>query len=137
MSLHSNIELTGVPVKAQIGIFKADEPDLYEHTLDLTLIIDPQLVFIQTDGMSQVFDYDPLLEQIHRISQDKHYETQEMLASRIVHCCALFEHIAGVEVCLKKYRSNGAGGTVCGTIGVRLRVDGQDLAAVRERASGG
>jgi len=132
VSLYSTIELTGVPIKAQIGIFKADEPDLYEHTLDLTLKISPSLVFIQTDGMAQVFDYDPLLEHIHRVSQDTHYETQEMLASRIVQCCARFEEIVGVEVCLKKSRSNGVGGTVCGTIGVRLSVTGDDLASARD-----
>ena len=131
MSLHSTIELTGVPIKAQIGIFTADEPDLYEHTLDLTLEVSASLVFIEADGMAQVFDYDPLLESIHQVSQDKHYETQEMLASRIVHCCAMFEHIAGVHVCLKKSRSNGVGGTVCGTIGVRLSVTGPELIRAR------
>ena len=131
MSLHSTIELTGVPIKAQIGIFTVDEPDLYEHMLDLTLEISPRLVLIQSDGMAQVFDYDPLLEHIHRVSQDRHYETQEMLASRIVQSCAMFEEILGVEVCLNKFRSNGAGGTVCGTIGVRLSVTDQDLIRVR------
>lgn len=131
MTLHSTIELADVPVKAQIGIFAEGDSDPYEHRLDLTLVIDPKLVLIEEDGMKHVFDYDPLLEQIHAVSQDKHYVTQEVLASHIVRCCAKFEQIHGVEICLKKSRPNGSGGTVCGTIGVRLKVSGDDLVALR------
>lgn len=131
MTLRSTIELSDVPVKAQIGIFASGDPDPYEHRLDLTLMIDPSLVLIEDDGMQNVFDYDPLLEQIHAVSQNKHYETQEILASHIVRCCAQFKQIEGVEVCLKKSRPNGSGGTVCGTIGVRLTVTGKDLIALR------
>ena len=135
MSVSSTIELTGVPVKATIGLFPTGESDPYEHQLDLKLVIDSSLVLIQEDGMQHVFDYDPLLEQIHAISQNKHYETQEMLASLIVQCCAGFEDIQSVEVCLKKYRSNGNAGTICGTIGVRLEVAGEQLAALRGNGS--
>lgn len=131
MTLRSTIELSDVPVKAQIGIFASGDPDPYEHRLDLTLVVDPGLVLIQEDGMEHVFDYDPLLEQIHEVSQDRHYETQEILASHIVRCCARFKQIEGVEVCLKKSRPNGAGGTICGTIGVRLTVTDADLVALR------
>lgn len=131
VTLNSTIELSDVPVKAQIGIFAAGDSDPYEHRLDLVLVIDPRLVLIREDGMQHVFDYDPLLEQIHAISQDKQYETQEILASHIARCCANFEQIEGIEVCLKKSRPNGTGGTVCGTIGVRLAVSGADLVALR------
>lgn len=131
MTLRSTIELCDVPVKAQIGIFSGDDADLYEHRLDLTLSVDPSLVLIEEDGMRHVFDYDPLLEQIHAVSQGKHYVTQEVLASHIVRCCAKFEQIDGVEICLKKHRPNGVGGPVCGTIGVRLVISGEDLVALR------
>ena len=131
MALSSIIELTGVPVKAAVGVFAPGESDPYEHTLDLTIVIDPKLVLIEKDGMQYVFDYDPLLEQIHHLSQGQTYETQEILASRIVRCCAAFEQIEAVEICLKKFRPNGLGGTVCGTIGVRLQVSGNDLIALR------
>ena len=131
MTLHSTIELVDVPVKAEIGIFAAGESDPYEHRLDLTLVVDPRLVFVSEDGMEHVFDYDQLLEQIHAVSQDKHYETQEVLASHIARCCARFEPIQAVEVCLKKSRPNGSGGTVCGTIGVRLTISGEDMVALR------
>lgn len=132
MTLRSTIELSDVPVKTQIGIFAGGESDPYEHRLDLALVVDTSLVLIKEDGMKHVFDYDPLLEQIHAISQNKHYETQEILASHIVRCCARFEQIEAVEVYLKKHRPNGTGGTVCGTIGVRLAVSGTDLAALRQ-----
>lgn len=131
MTLRSTIELCDVPVKAQIGIFAADDSDPYEHRLDLTLAVDPGLVLVEKDGMKHVFDYDPLLEQIHAVSQDMHYETQEVLASHIVRCCARFDQIQAVEICLKKHRPDGSGGTLCGTIGVRLVVSGDELAALR------
>ena len=134
MTLSSSIELTGVPIKAQIGIFEAGGADPYEHTLDLKLEIDSALVFIERDGMQNVFDYDPLLESIHQISQNKHYETQEMLASLIVRCCAAFKEIRAVEICLKKFRANGHGGTVCGMIGVTIQLSAQDFAALRPTA---
>lgn len=131
MALHSTIEFVDLPLKARIGIFATEDPDPYEHRLDLTLAVDPRLVLITEDGMSHVFDYDPLLEQIHRISQDHHYETQEMLASDIVRCCATFEQIERVEIHLKKFRPNRSGGTGTGTIGVRLCVNGGDLEVLR------
>lgn len=132
MALHSTIEFVDLPLKAQIGIFAADDSDPYEHQLDLTLAVDPKLVLITDDGMSHVFDYDPLLEQIHRISQARHYETQEMLVSHILRCCATFEQIDRVEIHLKKFRPNGLGSTVSGTIGVRLIVSGDDLVKLRK-----
>jgi len=131
VTLLSTIEFVDLPVKARIGIFAADDPDPYEHRLDLTLAVDPKLVLITQDAMNHVFDYDPLLEQIHRISQARHYETQEMLASHIVLCCATFEQIEQVEIHLKKFRSNRSGGTASGTIGVRLSVSGDDLVKLR------
>lgn len=131
VTLLSTIEFVDLPVKARIGIFAADDPDPYEHRLDLTLTLDPKLVLITQDGMNHVFDYDPLLEQIDRISQDHHYETQEMLASHIVLCCATFEQIERVEIHLKKFRSNRSGGTPSGTIGVRICVNGDDLEILR------
>ena len=132
VSLRSTIELTDVPVKAQICVAVPGESDPYEHSLDLTLVVDPSLVLVKEDGMRHVFDYDPLLEKIHAVSQNKQFDTQEYLASLIVRCCAQFEQIEAVEICLKKYRPDGAGGKICGTIGVRLVVTGDDLAALRQ-----
>lgn len=132
MPLRSTIELTDVPVKAQICVAVLGESDPYEHALDLTLVVNPSLVLVQKDGMRHVFDYDPLLEKIHAVSQNKQFDTQEYLASLIVQCCAQFEQIEAVEICLKKYRPDGAGGKICGTIGVRLVVTGDDLAALRQ-----
>jgi dihydroneopterin aldolase len=133
VTLLSTIEFVDLPVKARIGLFANDDAlDPYEHRLDLTLAVDPKLVLITEDGMNHVFDYDPLLEQIHRISQDHHYETQEMLASHILRCCATFEQIDRVEIHLKKFRPNGLASTVSGSIGVRLIVSGNDLVNLRK-----
>lgn len=131
VTVNSSIELLGVPIKAQIGHFAVGESDPYEHRMDLVLVIDPSLVLIREDGMQHVFDYDPLLEQIAVISQDRQYETQEMLASEVARCCAKFKQIEGIEVCLKKARPSVDGDTVSGTIGVRLAVSGADLVGLR------
>lgn len=131
VTVRSTIEITSVPIKAHIGIFSDGSSDPYEHSLDLKLAVDPSLVLIDEDSMQHVFDYDRLLEEIHHISQHQHYETQEMLASLIVRCCAGFSAIESVEVCLKKFRSDGHGGTISGMIGVTLQVQGQALAAMR------
>jgi len=131
VALHSSIEFVDVPIKAKIGFFPFDDSDPYVHRLDLTLVVDSKLVLVSEDGMGHVFDYDPLLEQIHCISQARHYETQEMLASHIVRCCASFAQIDRVEIHLKKFRTNGSSTTESGTIGVRLNVSGDDLVILR------
>lgn len=131
MTLHSTIEFVDIPVKAKIGFFSSQDSDPYVHRLDLKLVVDPKMVLVTEDGMNHVFDYDPLLEQIHRICEGRHYETQEILASHIVRYCATFTQIDSVEIHLKKFRPNGSGGTVSGTIGVRISVSGDDLVALR------
>ncbi|MCD8517009.1 MAG: dihydroneopterin aldolase [Burkholderiaceae bacterium] len=131
MSLRSTIELADLPIKVRIGVFPDSDHDPYEHWLDLTLVVDPTLVFVHEDGMQHVFDYDPLLAKIHAIAEKDSYETQEIVLSHIVRCCARFEQIQAVEICLKKSRSSRLGATAVGTIGVRLVVGSADLAALR------
>ena len=131
VTIRSTIELTKVPLKVQIGFFEEGEPDPCEHRLDLTLVVDASLVFVDKDGMQRVFDYDPLLDEIHQLCNKHQYETQELFASQVVRCCAAHQPIKSLEVCLKKFRPDSSGGTVCGTIGVRLDVDPEALKAIR------
>ena len=70
---------------------------------------------IGQDGMERVFDYDPLITEIDRLSGDGHYETQERLITRIAIACAAYPEVKTIEICLKKSPVKGTG-----SLGVRL-----------------
>ncbi|WP_425039498.1 dihydroneopterin aldolase [Primorskyibacter sp. S187A] len=125
--MKSTIELRDLELAPSLGTYGPGDvvPDV--HLLDLTLTIDPQLVFIDQDGMERVFDYDPLVAEIDRLAGEGHYHTQERLMTRIVGACAGYAAIEAVELCLSK-RPVMRGS---GTLGVRLCVDAAELAALR------
>lgn len=131
MSLISTIEFESLSLQTQIGTFADGQTDPYSHSLDLMIVVDSSLVLIDEDDMQRVFDYDPLLEQIHTLAQERVYETQEMLLTRILACCSAYAAIQGVELCLKKTRQDPGQGASHATIGVRLLVSGQELDALR------
>lgn len=91
--MKSTIELKNLELEPSLGTYGPNDvvPDV--HLLDLKLTIDPKLVFIDTDGMDRVFDYDPLIAEINRLAIDGHYHTQERLMTRIVTACAAYEAI--------------------------------------------
>ena len=131
-NMKSTIELKQLELKPSLGAYgsNAEVPDV--HLLDLTLTIDPKLVFIDADGMDRVFDYDPLIAQIDHLASDGHYHTQERLMTRIVAACAAYAPIEAVEICLRKcpvLRGSGE-------LGVRLTVGMDALAEVRSKLHG-
>ena len=73
------VELKDLEIRADIGTYGPLDTVPDRHVLDLTLWIQPALVLIPEDGMSHVFDYDPLVVAIDRLAADGHYETQERL----------------------------------------------------------
>ena len=101
-NMKSTIELKQLELKPSLGTYGSDAvvPDV--HLLDLSLTIDPKLVFIDADGIDRVFDYDPLIAQIDRLASDGHYHTQERLMTWLVVACAAYAPIQAVEICLKK-----------------------------------
>ena len=128
-NMKSMIELKNLELKPSLGTYDSDTvvPDV--HLLDLTLTIDPKLVFIDTDGMDRVFDYDPLIAQIDRLASDGHYHTQERLITRIVTACAAHAPIHAIQICLKKRPVLRCSGE----LGVRLTVGTEGLAKVRSQ----
>ena len=127
--MKSTIELKRLELKPSLGTYGSDAvvPDV--HLLDLSLTIDPKLVFIDADGIDRVFDYDPLIAQIDRLASDGHYHTQERLMTRIVAACAAHEPIEAIEICLRKrpvLRGSGE-------LGVRLKVGTEGLEKVRSQ----
>ena len=131
-NMKSTIELKQLELKPSLGAYgsNAEVPDV--HLLDLTLTIDPKLVFIDADGMDRVFDYDPLIAQIDRLASDGHYHTQERLMTRIVEACVAHAPIEAVDICLRKrpvLRGSGE-------LGVRMTVGTEGLSEVRSQLRG-
>lgn len=127
--MHSMVELRDLVIACDIGTYGPGDVVPDAHVLDLTLKIDPQLVFIDADGMDLVFDYDPLVLEIDRLARDGHYHTQERLMTRIVEACAGYAEIEAVGITLRKSPVLGQNGS----LGVRLEVGSEDLQRIRSR----
>lgn len=127
--MQTMVELRDLQIATDIGTYGPDDVVPDAHVLDLTLKIDPALVFIEADGMDYVFDYDPLVIEIDRLARDGHYHTQERLMTRIVEACAGYSEIEAVGIVLRK--SPVLNGT--GSLGVRLTVGSDDLQSIRSR----
>lgn len=127
MKSGARIELRDLHVPASIGTYGPDDVVPDAHVLDLDLTISVDLVQIGSDAMAHVFDYDPLIAQIAELSRSRKFETQEYLITLIAEACAAHAEIRGVEICLRKYPV--LSGT--GSLGVRMILGGEDLAAMR------
>ena len=121
------VELRDLVLSTQIGTYAPGAVIPDRHLLDLTLAIDPQLVLIADDVMSNVFDYDPLVLQIDQLAADGHYETQERLMTRIVEACARYPQIQSLTISLHKTPVRQGSGI----LGIRLEIDAQTLNQMR------
>ena len=121
------VELRDLHLKTNIGTYGPHDVVPDAHVLDLTLWLSPALVLIAQDGMSHVFDYDPLVAEIDRLAADGHYETQERLITRIVHACAAYREIEALDIGLRKSPVRQGSGA----LGVRVSVDAHTLNALR------
>lgn len=131
MTRDASVEIRDFRIAASIGTYGAHDVVPDDHLLDLTLRISPDLAQVAADDMALVFDYDPLVEQIDQIAQSQHYATQEFLMTRIVRACAAYPQITGVDISLRKRPIRRGSGS----LGVRLVLAAQDLAALRGPAA--
>ncbi len=129
MPRQARIELRDLHLPASIGTYGPADVVPDAHVLDLDLTISPDLVQVAADKMAMVFDYDPLIAQIAVIARSQRFETQEYLMTLITQACAAYSEIAALEICLRKYPV--LAGT--GSLGVRLLIDAEELAAMRRR----
>ena len=127
MPSQSFIELKDLQIAVRIGTYGPDDVVPDAHLLDLTLTIAPHLVMIPRDEMALVFDYDPLIRHIDTLARAHHYETQERLMNCIAEACVHYPQIEALDICLRKRPV--LSGT--GTLGVRLIVDIEKLASLR------
>ncbi|MGB4114092.1 MAG: dihydroneopterin aldolase [Yoonia sp.] len=123
----ATIELKDLILPASIGTYGPSDTVPDAHVLNMTLSIDPNLVLVASDGMSNVFDYDPLIDTIYLVSRDCHYDTQEWLISRIAGACAAYTEITSIEVGLHKSPVRDGSGA----LGVRLKLNAKELADLR------
>jgi pterin-4a-carbinolamine dehydratase/dihydroneopterin aldolase len=121
------VELRDLRLNTHIGTYGPHDVVPDAHVLDLTLWLSSALVLIAQDGMSHVFDYDPLVAEIDRLADDGHYETQECLITRIVHACAAYREIEALDIGLRKSPVRQGSGA----LGVRVSVDAHTLNALR------
>ncbi len=126
-SVSACVELRGLRLNTSIGTYGPHDVVPDAHTLDLTLWLAPALVLIEQDGMTHVFDYDPLVADIDRLAADGHYETQERLITRIVQACAAYPVIEALDIGLRKSPVRQGSGS----LGVRVSVDAKTLSALR------
>jgi dihydroneopterin aldolase len=64
-------------------------------------------------SMSKVFDYDPLIANLEKLSTNKHFHTQEKLLTEIIELCSTYSPpLESVEVYLRKYPVSASGGTL-------------------------
>jgi dihydroneopterin aldolase len=123
----AKIELRDLQIAAVIGTYWPEDVVPDAHILDLTLTILPDLVQVSADEMALVFDYDPLIARIGQIAREQRYETQEYLMTLIIRACADYHQITALDICLRKQPV--VAGT--GSLGVRLTLGTEDLAALR------
>lgn len=127
MTNQAFIELKDLALSTKIGSEQYVQQHSETHLLDLTLLIDTKLVLISDDDMGKVFDYDPLITEIRKLSENIRYETQERLMTLIVEVCATYRQINAVEIYLRKSPVLADSGS----LGVRLCVDKVALSNMR------
>lgn len=129
MPRQAKIELRDLHLPVSIGAYGPNDVVPDAHVLDLDLTISPDLVQVASDDMDKVFDYDPLIAKIAAIARSQKFETQEYLITLIIEACAAYSEIVAAQICLRKYPV--LAGT--GSLGVRLILEAEDLAAVRRQ----
>lgn len=129
MTRHARIELRDLHLPVSIGTYGPDDVVPEAHVLDLDLTIAPDRVLVASDAMAHVFDYDPLIAEIAAIAESRKFETQEYLMTLIVNACAAYGEILSLAISLRKFPV--LGGT--GSLGVRLTLAAEDLAALRAK----
>jgi dihydroneopterin aldolase len=130
MPRQARIELRDLHLPVSIGTYGPDDVVPDAHVLNLDLTISPDLVQVTSDAMANVFDYDPLMAQIAAIARSRTFETQEYLMTLIVQACAAHHEITAVDISLRKHPVLGP----TGSLGVRLILTAEDLAALRRAA---
>ena len=100
-----------------------------KHRLDMELLVEKNLILIEDDKMANVFDYDPLVEEITQISSIGKFNTQEKLITLILKACLKYHQIKAVSLFLYKtpVREDGE-------LGITVNISERELEKLRQHS---
>ena len=126
MDYQSSVKLRGLSLNCDIGSYGMNEVVPNKHRLDMELLVEKNLILIEEDKMANVFDYDPLVEEITQISLSGKFNTQEKLITLILKACLKYHQIKAVSLFLYKtpVREDGE-------LGIAVNISEQELEKLR------
>ncbi len=126
MDYQSSVKLRGLSLNCDIGSYGINEVVPEKHRLDMELLVEKNLILIEEDKMANVFDYDPLVEEITQISLSGKFNTQEKLITLILKACMKYHQIKAVSLFLYKtpVREDGE-------LGIAVNISEQELEKLR------
>jgi len=127
MAYQSSVKLRGLSLNCNIGSFGMNEGVPNKHRLDMELSVEKNLILIEEDKMANVFDYDPLVEEITQISLSGKFNTQEKLITLILKACLKYHQVKAVSLFLYKtpVRTDGE-------LGITVIISEQELEKLRQ-----
>ena len=129
MAYQSSVKLRGLSLNCDIGSYDMNEVVPNKHLLDMELLVEKNLILIEEDKMANVFDYDPLVEEITQISLSSKFNTQEKLITLILKACLKYHQIKAVSLFLYKtpVREDGE-------LGITVNISEQELEKLRQHS---
>ena len=129
MAYQSSVKLKGLSLNCDIGSYGMNEVVPNKHRLDMELLVEKNLILIEEDEMANVFDYDPLVEEITQISLIGKFNTQEKLITLILKACLKYHQIKAVSLFLYKtpVREDGE-------LGITVNISEQELEKLRQHS---
>ena len=129
MAYQSSVKLKGLSLNCDIGSYSMNDVVPNKHRLDMELLIEKNLILIEEDKMANVFDYDPLVDEITQISLIGKFNTQEKLITLILKACLKYHQIKAVSLFLYKtpVREDGE-------LGIAVNISERELEKLRQHS---
>ena len=129
MAYQSSVKLKGLSLNCDIGSYSMNEVVPNKHRLDMELLVEKNLILIEEDKMANVFDYDPLVEEITQISLIGKFNTQEKLITLILKACLKYHQIKALSLFLYKtpVREDGE-------LGIAVNISERELEKLRQHS---
>ena len=129
MTYQSSVKLKGLSLNCDIGSYSMNDVVPNKHRLDMELLVEKNLILIEEDKMANVFDYDPLVDEITQISLIGKFNTQEKLITLILKACLKYHQIKAVSLFLYKtpVREDGE-------LGIAVNISERELEKLRQHS---
>ncbi len=100
----------------RVGVYEEEKTQEQKVSLDLSLVTDLQAAGV-SDDITQTIDYIAIIDTIHKVAKQKHYELLEALAESIAQALLATFPIKSVSVSLHKPNIIQSGSA----IGIRIQ----------------